>query len=203
MTVSRETSDRLLLLIDLVTRWNQTINLVSPATIKDVSNRHINDSEQLLQHVQHEPSHWVDIGSGGGFPGLVVAAHLAQSAPLCQVTLIEADQRKAVFLREASRQMGLNCKVLSQRIEVAENQNADVLSARALAPLSALFTLATRHLADNAQCIFPKGRSAEQELREARQQGWNFDAIQHKSLTDPDGVILVIRNIARVDKKQP
>jgi 16S rRNA (guanine527-N7)-methyltransferase len=194
--VSRETSHRIDTFCKMVLKWNKAINLVAAATEKDLQLRHVADSAQLIGCMPPVANHWIDIGSGGGFPGLVVAAHLKDLAPACQVTLIESDQRKAVFLREASRAMALETTVIAGRIEDVPAQNADVLSARALAPLPRLLKLAWPHLAPGATALFPKGETAESEIAEARSTGWQFDLEQHKSKTDPSGVILAMRNIS-------
>ena len=135
MSVSRETSARLEILAGLLAKWNSTLNLVAKATLQDLSARHIDDSAQLARFLQPTARHWVDIGSGGGFPGLVIAAILADSQPNCRMTLVEADARKSVFLREAARHMGLAVDVLTARVETLPPIAADMLSARALAAL--------------------------------------------------------------------
>lgn len=191
--VSRETEMRLNILSAMVRRWNATINLVAQNTLADIENRHIKDSLQLLNFCPPNIQHWLDLGSGGGFPGLVVAAQLNDTQPECKVTLIEADLRKCVFLRQAIQAMNLNCDVIAQRIEALPAQHADVISARALAPLHKLLSLSARHLDAGGVCIFPKGQAAEEEINEARAQGWKFSIDELKSATDPNAKILLIR----------
>jgi 16S rRNA (guanine527-N7)-methyltransferase len=198
LDVSRETIERLQTMCEMVEKWNKTINLVSPTTVAELWDRHIMDSAQLFAFLPRNALHWVDVGSGGGFPGLVVSAYFRDHAPQTRMTLIESDQRKAVFLREASRAMGLETTVLTSRVETAEAQQADVISARALAPLSRLLSLAKYHLRLDGLAIFPKGESAEKEIADAQSTGWNFDLARHKSVTDPAGVILTLRNIQLV-----
>ncbi|MGL5010071.1 MAG: 16S rRNA (guanine(527)-N(7))-methyltransferase RsmG [Paracoccaceae bacterium] len=196
--VSRETQARLETLAALVHKWNSAVNLVAKSTLDDIKARHIDDSLQILQYAPPDPSHWVDLGSGGGFPGLVVAAALATTAPRCNVTLIEADGRKSVFLREAARTMGLHVTVITNRIEAVEPQGADVISARALAPLPALCGLISRHLLPSGTAVLLKGRTHDEELRQSVASGWQFDATHHKSVSDGMGVVLVLRNLTFV-----
>ncbi|MBK1634865.1 16S rRNA (guanine(527)-N(7))-methyltransferase RsmG [Rhodovulum adriaticum] len=196
--VPRETSERLSAYAALLRKWNPAINLVSRSTLKDLETRHIADSAQLFDLAPKNAAHWVDLGSGGGFPGLVIAILAADAAPQMRVTLIESDLRKATFLRTAARELGLeNTNVLSQRIEAAPPQGADVLSARALAPLTDLLSFATRHLAPDGVALFPKGARHDQEL-EAALATWRFTVQKIPSTTDPQAVILQIGGIARV-----
>ncbi len=197
--VSRETVIKLEVLCEMVVRWNRTINLIGTASIDTIDLRHIADSEQILSYAPQSPSHWLDLGSGGGFPGLVVAAHLAEQSPDCRVTLIESDRRKAVFLREASRAMRLTTHVLAERIESVPKQNADVISARALAPLDLLLQMANHHAVAHCTCLFLKGHRADHEIESAKAKGWSFELQQHKSQTEPTGVILAVGKIKRDD----
>jgi 16S rRNA (guanine527-N7)-methyltransferase len=195
-SVSRETEGRLQAFVDLLKKWNPAINLVSKASIDQVWQRHILDSVQVFDY-GITAQRWLDIGSGGGFPGLVVAILAAEGAPAMQVTLVESDQRKATFLRAASQSLGLGTMVLSDRAEAIAPQAADVISARALAPLPQLCTLAQRHLASNGTAIFLKGKSFAAEVAEAR-QNWNFALESHPSITDPSAVVLVLKGISHV-----
>jgi 16S rRNA (guanine527-N7)-methyltransferase len=195
--ISAKVDERLRLFSAMVERWNGTINLVSPTSLPELRERHIADSLQLMSYAPSSVGRWVDLGSGGGFPGLVIAAALSEQQPLCKVTLIESDQRKATFLRQAARAMDLACEVLAQRIEQARPQAADVLSARALAPLRHLVALAQRHAHPGSTFIFPKGSRVEDEISEAQQDGWKFDHDLRKSRTDPSGRILILRNVTR------
>ena len=195
--VSRETAESLDRLCHMIQRWNKVINLVSASTLPHLRTRHVADSLQLMRYAPSQPRHWVDLGSGGGFPGLVVAACLAEISPTSRVTLIESDQRKAAFLREAARHMCVTVKVIAERIESIENQHADVLSARALAPLAGLLDHAARHLETNGRAIFPKGQDLRTEIDHAKEIGWQFDATQHTSVTDPTGTILIVQKITR------
>jgi 16S rRNA (guanine527-N7)-methyltransferase len=193
--VSRETTDRLGTLAEMLSKWSHALNLVSKSSMSEVDARHIDDSAQLVQFMPRETRHWVDIGAGGGFPGLVVAALLCETASGCRVTLIEADKRKCVFLREAARQMNLVVDVIAERIEKVPPLAADVVSARALAALPALCAYASVHLQSAGTALFLKGASHQAELQEAQSDGWRFDLSTHKSATDPQGAILELRNL--------
>lgn len=192
--VSRETVERLFLFEQLIRKWNPTINLVSKSSLNDVWLRHIADSAQLYKHIPSDAVNCVDLGSGGGLPGIVLAAISVEQKPERHFTLVESDQRKAAFLREAVRTLGLNAKILAQRTETLDPQDAEVISARALAPLSKLLAAAQRHLAKDGICLFPKGENFAQEIDQARQQ-FAFECETVQSLTDPNGVILIVHGI--------
>lgn len=194
--VSRETESLLHALVALLRKWNPAINLVAKSTIDDAWSRHILDSAQL--YTLGQPSgHWVDLGSGGGFPGLVIACLAKGQGDPLRLTLIESDQRKATFLRQAVRELDLPATILCQRIEQAEPQSADTLSARALADLPALLHFAKRHLAETGIALFPKGARWQQEVDMARKD-WHFDLTAHPSATDPAGAILAVKALSHV-----
>lgn len=194
--VSCETEEKLRQLEALVRKWNPAINLVSKSSIDLLWDRHIRDSAQICAHIC-PTGHWVDLGSGGGFPGLVIAI-LAQGADEdLQLKLVESDQRKATFLRQAARELSLDVTVLTHRIETCPPQSADKVSARALAPLTTLLGFASRHLAPSGTAIFPKGASWQQEVEAARKD-WHFDIQVHASATDPEGALLAIKAISHV-----
>lgn len=199
--VSRETLRRLDIIADLLRKWQKTINLVAPATLPDVWSRHIADSLQLINHVPADAARWVDLGSGGGFPGLVVAAALAER-PGAEIHLVESDTRKSAFLREAARAAELPASVHAQRIEQVSQALApgtQVVSARALAPLPKLLELAEPFLAAGALGVFPKGRDAERELTEAR-KGWTLDCDLRASVSDREAQVLLVRSARRSSK---
>lgn len=193
--VSRETLERLKTLHALVLKWNRTINLISKTSIPDLWDRHIWDSAQVA-FLKPTVAKWVDIGSGGGFPGLVVAIINKEIAPDCEMVMIESDVRKAAFLRTVIRELELNASVLAQRIEQAMPQHADVLSARALADLTVLLQFAERHLKADGTALFMKGTTWEKELKKAS-ESWSFKSEVHKSRTEPDAAILEIKEIER------
>lgn len=192
--VSRETFDDLTTFVELLEKWNRSINLVSPQSLPDVWTRHILDSAQLFPFFDGSVGKAVDIGTGGGFPGLVLAIIFKHSAPDRQVTLIESDQRKCAFLLTVSSQLNLNSKVIAKRIEQVPPSEADVLTSRALAPLSQLLGYAHRHLKPEGTAFLLKGRSAEAEIEEAL-ASWSLDLKRKESKTTSDGVILEIRNL--------
>jgi 16S rRNA (guanine527-N7)-methyltransferase len=195
--VSRETCDRLVAFADLLLKWQNSINLIAASTIPSLWQRHILDSVQLMQHVPPTAQRWLDLGSGGGFPGLVCAAIAHERLPSLVVTLVESDQRKATFLREAARLMGLSVVVHSARISDIPNHNADIITARALAPLPRLFEMAYGHCADGGICLFQKGASYAAEIYEARME-WHFACEAFASVTAPDAVVLRIEKLRHV-----
>ena len=194
--VSRETRERLSIYAALVQKWNPRINLVSRASLENLRARHIADSAQLHDLAPHPVAHWADLGSGGGFPGLVIAILAQETGTPGRVTLVESDARKSAFLRTVIRETGIAATVLTRRIEAAAPLGADVLSARALADLATLLGHAVRHLAPGGAAIFPKGASWRQEIAEA-QSKWQFISRVDKSRTDPDAVILHITGVSR------
>ncbi|WP_375260289.1 16S rRNA (guanine(527)-N(7))-methyltransferase RsmG [Palleronia sp.] len=191
MSVSRETEARCARLAALVRRWNPRINLVSKSSLEDLETRHIADSLAVASSVSDVRT-WVDLGSGGGFPGLVVSI----CKPDAQVTLVESDQRKAVFLRRASSELGLNVAVRASRIEEVPPLLPDAISARALAPLDRLLALAVPHGRADTRYVFPKGARYREEIEAAR-KNWRFDIDVQPSKTDKEAVILVMENIER------
>ncbi len=194
--VSRETFSDLKAFEALVLRWNPAINLVSKNAMRDLWARHIADSTQVFALCPADAKSWADLGSGGGFPGLVVAILARQLKPQLHVTLVEADLRKATFLRQAAKSLEMNVSVFSERIETLPSLDADVLSARALAPLIELLAFAQLHLRPGGVAIFPKGARHHDELAQAR-GAWDFDVDTQPSLSDGNAALLVIRNIHR------
>jgi 16S rRNA (guanine527-N7)-methyltransferase len=182
---------------DLVRKWNPRINLVSAATLDHLDSRHLQDSAQVAAYLPPVVKHLVDVGSGGGFPGLVLAAILADREPTCQVSLVEVDARKATFLREAARHMGLRIEVHNRRVEDIGALDANVVTARALAPLSRLLNWCVPHLARDGTLLLPKGRGYEDEVANARTAGWDFLLDIHASVTGGGGVILCLSQVAR------
>lgn len=194
--VSRETLDRLEAYQALLLKWNPRINLVAASTLTDSWRRHFVDSAQLYALAPPGIANWCDIGSGAGFPGLVIAA-IASERNGPSVTLVESDHRKCAFLHEAARVMDVRVRVHSDRIEALPGQDADVLSARALAPLDVLLEHTEKHRKRNGTALFPKGSTVHKEVEAARRR-WRFDATLHSSATDPGATILEIGAFARV-----
>ncbi len=196
LNVSRETSERLRTYVGLLEKWTGKINLVSKSSLDHVWTRHIWDSAQLFE-LTPPVAHWVDLGSGGGFPGLVIACLAADSVPEMKMTLIESDQRKAAFLRTVTRETGVRTTVLVERAESAAPQEADILSARALSDLTGLLGFAERHLRPEGTALFQKGITWEKEVSEALTT-WSFEHEVIKSKTEPGAVILKIGGATRV-----
>lgn len=194
--VSRETQARLDLYAALLLKWNPRINLVSKKSLDEMWTRHFMDSAQIHRLAPHPVAHWVDLGSGGGFPGLVVAimGHAAGSPR--RVTLIESDARKAAFLRVVIRETGIRASVIADRIEKVPPQRGDVLSARALTDLSGLLAFAERHMAPEGVALFPKGARWENELA-AAESTWRFDHRLVNSETEDGPVIFAITGVSR------
>ncbi len=197
LDVSRETLGRLEALSQRVQQWNSAVNLISKASVAQIWNRHVLDSAQLFFLAPLDARRWVDLGAGGGFPGLVIAILGIESRPEMELVLIESDLRKAVFLKEAIRTLGLSSTVIASRIEDAAPLGADVLSARALAPLQNLCGFAARHMAASGLALFPKGATYAVEVAQAR-KNWAFDEVQIPSRTEPNTVVLAISGLRHV-----
>lgn len=196
LDVSRETLECLEQYVTLLKAWNSKINLVAPSTINAVWTRHILDSAQIYLIGRGLGRNWVDVGSGGGFPGLVVAI-MAKANEAVDVTLVESDQRKAAFLRTVLRECALNARVIAKRIESVPPLNASVISARALAPLDQLLGYCERHLRRDGAAVFLKGAKAAEEVATARNT-WSFRCESFASKTDAEASVLKIGDIERV-----
>lgn len=192
--VSRETLSRLSIYEKLLKKWTAKINLVSKSTLDDVWGRHFVDSAQVYQAMDPGFQRVSDLGSGGGFPGLVVAILNAEFQPDSHVTMIESDVRKASFLSTVVRELGLNAQAVPERIEAAPQQEVSVVTARALASLDALLPLVGRHLAPGGTALFLKGERHEEEVDVAR-AAWEFDLETRKSMTQPGAALLSITNL--------
>jgi 16S rRNA (guanine527-N7)-methyltransferase len=178
----------------LVLKWNRQINLISRASEAEIWQRHILDSAQLFPLAPDHAKLWLDIGSGGGFPGLVIAILAHHRRPAMEVVLVESDKRKAAFLRQAARTLGLSCRIRAERVESLPPMKADVLSARALAPLAELLGYAARLVAPGGVMIFPKGERAEEEIREACQD-WRFGVERIQSATSHAASVLKLTDV--------
>jgi len=201
--VSRETSERLDRFVALLLDWQQRINLIAASTERIVWTRHIADSLQLLT-LAPQARLWADLGSGGGFPGLVVACALADVAD-ARVHLVESNAKKIAFLREAVRVIGLPAVVHGMKIGDFVEKSAEpieVVSARALAPLPDLLAAAYPLLKNGAIGLFPKGQGAQAELTEAA-KSWNIDATLAVSRTDPEARIVVVRGLEPIAGANP
>jgi 16S rRNA (guanine527-N7)-methyltransferase len=187
--VSRETMGHLEAYHGMLLRWQKTINLVAPSTLDAAWVRHFVDSAQLFDLAPADANSWVDMGSGGGFPGLVIAAMAAETRTDLKITLIESDIRKCGFMREAARAMKVRVNILSRRIADVPKQYADVVSARALSSLSSLISHAEQHANPGACLLFPKGESFQAEL-ETLPPRWQTQAQAFESITDPSATIV-------------
>jgi 16S rRNA (guanine527-N7)-methyltransferase len=194
--VSRETLARLEALVALLEAWSVRINLVGRDTLADPWRRHILDSAQLVPLVPNTARSLIDLGSGAGFPGLVLAILGLPGGACGTIELVEADSRKSVFLREAARVTGARVDVRHARIEALPAHPVDVVTARGLAPLDRLIALAEPFLADQSLCLFLKGAQAREELTLAR-KGWTMTADSIASRSDPRGVVLQLRQVVR------
>lgn len=196
VNVSRETLTRLEQYDALLRKWNPAINLVSPRSLEELWSRHIADSAQLFALIRPRAGIWADLGSGGGFPALVIAALARELAPALEIILVESDRRKSAFLMTVIRELDLKARVIAERIEAVAPLGADFLSARALAPLSMLLTFSERHLARGGICVFPKGESWRHELAEV-DKTWSFELECHPSETDSAAQILILKGVTR------
>lgn len=196
--VSRETREKLHTLVSLLLRWQDTHNLIAPSTIKDVWRRHIVDSVQLSAVADVPVTHWLDLGSGGGFPGLVIALLRSKTVGF-RMTLVEANAKKSAFLRTAARELGLPVSIVNRRIEDSAthvDRPVDVVSARALAGLETLLAWSAPWLIEGAIGVFPKGQGVDTELTAAR-QSWNFDLTLVPSVTESAGQVVKIVGLSR------
>lgn len=187
--VSRETSHRIAQVVELVLRWQQRMNLIGPESLQTIWDRHVRDSLQLAL-LKRDATLWLDLGSGGGFPGLIIASRLVE-VPGAAIHLVESNQRKAAFLRHAALELGLPAIVHARRIEdIAESlPQPEIVTARALAPLTILLGYTNLLLKSGAIGLFPKGRDHQRELTEAGRH-WHFSYRLHASTTDPEARIV-------------
>lgn len=197
LAIAPHTLAKLEFFLDLVIKWNPGINLVSARSISEAWERHVLDSAQLWPLAAVSSGLWLDLGSGGGFPGLVVAILAQQDAIGLQVRLVESDRRKAVFLREAVRMLQLSVDVQCARAESIAPQAADVVSARAFAPLTQLLPLAARHLGPAGFALFPKGVHHRIEIDDARRH-WNMETDVLASKTNAGAAIVKVWDLRNV-----
>jgi 16S rRNA (guanine527-N7)-methyltransferase len=195
-SVSRETLDRLKRYAGLLADWNTRHNLDSSGSMADVWKRHFWDSAQIVDFIPEHAKTLVDLGSGAGFPGLV----LATLRPDLRITLIEATRKKYDFLKVVARDLGLTVNLRNERIEDVAPERFDVITARACAPLPRLLSYAQRFWARGSVALFHKGQNLASELTEAH-KSWRIQTEQHSSRSDPSGIILEIRELQRVGRK--
>ena len=188
LNVSRETLSQFEAYLALLEKWQRRINLVGNSTMVDVWQRHILDSAQLIKFYPPNTKKILDVGSGAGFPGLVLAI-----MGNVEVDLVESDERKAIFLSTVIHSLGLPAKVHNQRIETLPNLAPDVITARALAPVSKLMKLIENQISLDTVCLFLKGASVEDELTELQTYS-TMVAVNHPSLSCANGVVLELKH---------
>lgn len=192
--VSRETFERLIEYESVFLKWAERINLAAPSTLSDTWTRHILDSAQLAS-LAPDARNWLDVGSGGGFPGAVMAIVL-QDRPAARIDLVESNRKKAAFLQTALGRYRSNVHIHARRIEDVYGTvpQPEIITARALAPLPLLLDLTSPWLTKGATGLFHKGRDYRAEIKESG-DAWNLDLVEHESRIDPESVVLEIRNL--------
>ncbi len=188
LNVSRETLRQFEAYLTLLEKWQRRVNLVANSTMADVWQRHILDSAQLFRFCPSNTKKILDVGSGAGFPGLVLAI-----MGDVQVDLVESDQRKAIFLSTVIRSLGLSSKVYNQRIESLPNLYPDVVTARAVAPVSKLMKLIENQISPDTVCLLLKGASVEDELTDLQSYSTMVPSY-HPSLSGSNGVVLELKH---------
>ena len=191
-SVSRETVEKIRVYESLIQKWQPKINLVSRNTMNELWSRHFLDSWQLVQHIRPTDKILVDLGSGGGFPAIILAIITD-----LEVHMVESDRRKSLFLKEVVRTLGLNAHVHNDRIENIESLQADIVTSRALAPLTDLLKYAQNLMKNDGICIFPKGKRFKEELTDANYV-WHIIGEEFKSIVSDDSWIFVVKEFSDV-----
>ena len=194
LNVSRETLNGFYEYETLLSKWNEKINLVSKNTLVDIWERHFLDSGQIIKHVEVSGKRWVDVGSGAGFPGLVVALLLRDRKIDCDLVLVEKNSKKGFFLNEVIRKLNLSVEVVNDNIDNLEPLNADILTARAFSELNNLIEIAFRHRKKEGICLFLKGENYRIELDKTLNY-WFFDYDIVDSLSSSSGKIIRVKKI--------
>ena len=192
--VSRETCEKLHYYYRTLFEWNTKINLVSRKSIGIAWQWHFLDSSQLWLYAPQNVKTWLDFGSGGGFPGLVIGIIAQELNPQLKVTLVEKNRKKALFLEQVGLKLSLNVRILCSKIENIKPQKADVISARAFGALKLLIEIAYMHKNDRTISLFPKGKTFSVEIKESLEY-WKFEMREISNLLEVDSSILEIRNI--------
>lgn len=194
LDVSRETISLLEKFQSLVIEWQPKLNLISPKDLPNLWQRHIIDSIQLATHIASDcpasTPNCLDMGSGAGFPGIIL------SLLGYKLTLVEADAKKCVFLREAKRILGIDCQIIHSRLEDVQSNKYDVVTSRALANLTKLFEYSEKFVSRETILVLPKGKSWSEEIKDAR-ANWEFEFKAKPSITSDDAKILVINHLVR------
>lgn len=187
--VSRETLERINQFVDLVLYWQKRINLIGPLSVDAIWDRHVRDSLQLTL-LKPKAARWADLGSGGGFPGIVIACRLTEIAG-AEIHLVESNQKKAAFLRHVALELSLPAIIHAKRIEdvIDDLSRVEIVTARGLAPLATLLGYANQLLKRGAIGLFPKGKDYARELTEAGER-WHFSYVLHASTTSPEARII-------------
>ncbi len=194
LNVSRETVNGFYEYKNLLSKWNEKINLVSKNTLVDIWERHFLDSGQIIKHVEASGKRWVDVGSGAGFPGLVIALLLRDRKIDCALVLVEKNPKKCFFLKEVIRKLNLTVEVVNDNIYTLEPLNADILTARAFSELNNLIEISFRHRKKGGICLFLKGENYRIELDKALNY-WFFDYDIVDSLSSSSGKIIGVKKI--------
>ena len=194
LNVSRETLNCFYEYKTLLSKWNEKINLVSKNTLLEIWERHFLDSGQIIKHVEASGKRWVDVGSGAGFPGLVVALLLRDRKIDCNLVLVEKNPKKGFFLNEVIRKLNLNVEVVNDNIYTLEPLNADILTARAFSELNNLIKIAFHHKKKEGMCLFLKGENYMVELDKTLNY-WFFDYDVVGSLSSYSGKIIRVKRI--------
>jgi 16S rRNA (guanine527-N7)-methyltransferase len=192
--VSRETKARLAGFQRLYEKWSPRINLTAPSTRSDFWTRHVADSAQLLD-LAPDANDWVDLGSGGGFPGMVLAI-LLEGQPGKHVALVESNRKKTAFLQAVKAECAPHAVIYPERIEaiVPVVEAPEIVTARALAELDTLLDMTSAWLTNTTRALFHKGRGYASEVEETHAK-WDYDLVVHESVVEPDSVILEIANL--------
>ncbi len=194
LNVSRETLKSFYEYEALLSKWNEKINLVSKNTLVNIWERHFLDSGQIIKHVEASGKRWVDVGSGAGFPGLVVSLLLRDRRIDCELVLVEKNPKKGFFLKEVIRKLNLSVEVVNDNIDTLEPLNADILTARAFSELNNLIEIAFRHRKKEGICLFLKGENYRIELDKTLNY-WFFDYDIVDSLSSSSGKIIRVKKI--------
>lgn len=197
LNVSRETTEKIAVVVDVLDKWRKTHNLIGPLERSRLWRRHVLDSLQVYEYRSVEAKKWIDLGSGAGFPALIMAC--ASTSTDESFTLVESNGKKCAFLRAAAREAKLNITVENARIESVSRETYDHVTSRALASLPQLNEYSSYFLANKASCIFLKGKDVLQEI-ESAQSDWEFDYELHESFSHTEGRILVVKGLNRRNK---
>jgi len=195
--VSRETFERLKAYETSLHEWQNKFNLVSSASLEESWNRHFLDSMQLFKYIPSDAEKLFDLGSGAGFPGMVLAIMAMEKTPYLKVSLVESIKKKTLYLKHVAELTGANVTIINERIEKLPAEKADVITSRALTALDKLLGYAEPFCKRNTKCIFPKGKKYAEELTEARRH-WKFDCQVIPSEQSAEGVVLIITNLSKI-----